>query len=643
MYEYPEDDAYEMMDDGAIVKSPHNTQQQIQVHRSGSIHISSLANDSNNTDYRLPSHPQPPSSTPPTAPYGSGSNHSHPTSTRPSATSTNTTTTNDNSMVTQLGTKIRRQAGELQRLQAALTQANAYSRLCEQRVCDLHPNHPLPITTDALGVASPQGSRSHAARHHHNSSNNKSGGNNGVAKLRREKVQLEQANTVLERQLTTARTKVTETTRNLKEVRTQATSKDREILFQRKKITKLEGHVQHLEVNVRSALGGGSSASPIPAAHAPLPTPSEAVQAENTALNNELVALRQSLQSEARTSEEQRVYIAVLESAVQAKANEMGLDKGSANLLTKLARLQGELAAKSREQEQSESALKAFEVEMEDIRKRDEYQAEQSNAQENKIHQLSDRLTQFGRGEDDLLNNLKNLESEKTALLDYVEDNAARVADLSHQVQRLESEKLDNANTYQNTIRQHKQKLSEVTATTELLQIKTTESQGAYESATQNSDALRTRVAQLQTRSNELEEEVQQHAEDNTELREVQNELLETIRDKTSAASASARELAMLRREHGSSEGEISTLESKLNLLQIRMVSMDVGVFFVIVFLNFIFDTFFLMFFPFFLLFLLFLRTHKKICCGKMQKPPPTPWKKPSRPPSREAKNIKMN
>ena len=47
--------------------------------------------------------------------------------------------------------------------------------------------------------------------------------------------------------------------------------------------------------------------------------------------------------------------------------------------------------------------------------------------------------------------------------------------------------------------------------------------------------------------------------------------MLETIREKTSAASTSARELAMLRRERGSNEGEIESLKSKLQMLQVRM------------------------------------------------------------------------
>jgi len=132
--------------------------------------------------------------------------------------------------------------------------------------------------------------------------------------------------------------------------------------------------------------------------------------------------------TQARTSEEQRVYIAVLESAVQSKASEMGLGQGEAALLTKMARLQGELSAKSREAEQSEMQLRAFEVEMEDIRVREEQQENVTNEQNQKIQALSERLTQFGRGEDDLLNSVKSLESEKTALLDYVEDNATRVS-----------------------------------------------------------------------------------------------------------------------------------------------------------------------------------------------------------------------
>ena len=577
-YEYDnDDDGYEMADDGAVIKSPH---QQVSIHRSGSIHISSLGgtgkmeignnnNNNNNStstnhhhqpseyNYNTLPHPQPPTNTPPT----------HVDSPSPPPTAyLNPSMSNDssNTITTQLGDKIRRQAAQLQELQAAMNESQAYARLCEQRVCDLHPDHPLPVTEDSLGVASPQ-SRNNGGRNNNRPAAHNTG---GVAKLRREKVALEQATTQLEKQLRTARTKVTEASRNLKEVRQQANAKDRELSFQRKKILKLEGTVQQMEVDVRSSAAAVGNPS---LAASSIPNPSDKVNARNASLEKELTALRQSLQSEARTSEEQRVYIAVLESAVQAKATDMGLDKGQANLLTRLARLQGELSAKSREQEQSDSALKAFEVEMEDIRKREEKQAAQSNEQENKIHQLSERLTQFGRGEDDLLSAVKNLESEKAALLDYVEDNAARVADLSHQVQVLENEKLESTNRHTAALREQKQRLSEIKANKELLHIKTTESQAACASAVQDADSLRVRLGTVSERNQELEEDVQQHMNDITELREVQNELLETIREKTSAASASARELGMIRREQGSSDSEITTLTSKLNMLQIRM------------------------------------------------------------------------
>ena len=537
-YEYDDEEGYEMQDDGTIAKSPfpHNPhKQQIQIHRTGSIDISAK---NNNIDT-----PTSINTAPPMAPY---------------------TNTND-SMTAQLGAKIRRQAGDLQQLQAALDQANAYSRLCEQRISDLAPNHPFPITQESLGVASPQSSSS--SKH----SLVRNSGTGAVAKLRREKTELLTTNTQLEKQVRAARTKVTTTTNNLKEMRQQATKKDHELDFQRKKMDKMSNRMVHLENDLRSAVSNANNNGP--PSPVPLLNENEKQELNNTinGLENDIVALRQSLQSEARTSEEQRVYIAVLESSVQAKAGEMGFDKGSAELLTKLARLQGELGAREREREQSEFALKAFETEMDDLRRREEMQLQQSNEQESKIHQLSDRLTQFGRGEDDLLNAVKTLESEKTALLDYVEDNAARVAELSHQVQQLEANKLDQEKMKMETERRNRQTVSEANANQELMKIKTLESQAAYESATRDSDDLRTKFSKLQEKSIDQTEEVSIQKDENSELREVQNELLETIREKTSAVSTSTRELAMLRRERGSNEGEINTLKSKYEMLQIRM------------------------------------------------------------------------
>ena len=204
--------------------------------------------------------------------------------------------------------------------------------------------------------------------------------------------------------------------------------------------------------------------------------PGEGSAVEDAALlRKEVASLRHSLQNEARASEEQRVYINVLEAAVQSKAGEMGLKTGQASLLTKLARLEGQLQSKRREQEAADAAVKAMEAEMEDLRTRENKMASASAAQQDQIRSLSDRLAQFGRGEDELLSSVQTLESEKTALLDYVQENVARTAELTHQVQALESDKVRMEKERRDAESSLRQQLGAAKQSYELHKIKTSE------------------------------------------------------------------------------------------------------------------------------------------------------------------------
>ena len=267
--------------------------------------------------------------------------------------------------------------------------------------------------------------------------------------------------------------------------------------------------------------------------------------------------MRQSLQNEARTSEEQRVYIKVLESAVQSKAGEMGLRPGQASLLTKLARLEGELQSKQREQEAANAAVNAMEAEMEDLRKRENGTAVAAAAQQDQIRSLSNRLAQFGRGEDELLSSVQTLESEKTALLDYVQENVARTAELTHQAQALESDKVRMEKERRDAESGLRQQLSAATQNSELLKLKLSEGEATVASLKQDTMTMRAELQQEQQAREEADESNKSLAADVEELREVQNELLETIRQKTKALGKATREVTVLRREKDALEGEV--------------------------------------------------------------------------------------
>ncbi len=544
--------AYEMDESGAVFNSVSDpapprgaaaAPRQVHVHRSGSIDITSMP-------------PRPPLVAPPN-PAPAASSPSSATPAAPAAPVPNDTG-NFDAYVAQLGAKIRRQAGDLQRLQTALDEATRYSQLCERRISELHPDHPIPVTEACLGVPNPAngvvGGGRVVAR---------GGGTGAVAKLRREKLELVEAHTSLERQLRSTKGKLTDVSRNLKETRAQAQAKDRELSYQSKKIAKLEARVQELEGGDRSAASSSTAVVLPPSAN----TGPDAA----AALRAEVTSLRASLQNEARSNEEQRVYINVLESAVQAKASEMGLESGQADLLTQLARLQGELSARSREQEASQAAVKALEAEMDDLRAREAQAHAQGQDQEAKIRTLSERLAQFGRGEDELLASVRKLEAEKTALLDYVQDNVARTAELTQTVQKLESDKIEAERRAQDDLAALRRELGSATQNTELLRLQTQERAGEAEAVGKEATELRERLRAAQGEIGGLEEAARDAAAERSELEGVQNELLETIREKTGELERTSAELLALRAERLEVGGEAETLRAKCAHLELRM------------------------------------------------------------------------
>ena len=341
-YEYDnDDDAYEMMDDGAVVKSPAvHHQQQVHVHRSGSIDINSLNNNNNNAATATKLYTSNSAAAAATSGYEEASQlqqqqwsvsakqqHNH--SAAPSYSSSSsaaagilshpTTSTREieeekETVTSKLGSKIRRQAIDLQRMQRMVDETNEYARLCEARVLDLHPSHPLPITEDSLGVNSPNGIRSSGRRSGGGGGGGGgSGGSSGVvAKLKREKVELESANTALEKQLMTSRSKASDRQNNLKEMRHQSSQKDKELDIQKRKILNLSSKVMQLENDLRaerevlSAASTKMARSP-PAAAAASSEQRAADRADVEAANNKVEhlrnennSLRTSLQNEVR-------------------------------------------------------------------------------------------------------------------------------------------------------------------------------------------------------------------------------------------------------------------------------------------------------------------------------------------------------
>jgi len=183
----------------------------------------------------------------------------------------------------RLSRKISSQAQELLRLRQELDKSKRYASLCEQRVVDLCPGHKLPVREKHIGSGKPaSSSMSNDVRH------------------RRELQEQRRAYARLNREYDAAQKRITELTRSNRNLR-------------------------------RKGTGGATTttSSKIP---------------KRTALERQNRNLSKSLRGEAKTVEELRSQIAVLQEALQVKAVELGLN-GHAQLLTQTARMRGEIDA----------------------------------------------------------------------------------------------------------------------------------------------------------------------------------------------------------------------------------------------------------------------------------------------------------
>jgi hypothetical protein len=291
--------------------------------------------------------------------------------------------------------KVQRQARDLMAKQEQLDAAQSYGRLCEKRILELHPDHPMPVTADCLGlVPAPSLKQSKAMRSRGVPSHQLS----AHAKQHREQLDAAQSYTALERQHKVAKEKLAECARQLKEVRAAGDGKDRDLASQTRRAERLQTRVAELELEggggdgvgggaladgglgsvTRASLGasgvrgGETKGSDGPSSSS---AASDALRKQNAVLNRKMEeitrtksSLAESLRAESRTNEEQRVYISVLEDALKVKAGELGFG-GHPEALAELAKLRSELAGKDGEASRLKGALEAMEVECKELRR----------------------------------------------------------------------------------------------------------------------------------------------------------------------------------------------------------------------------------------------------------------------------------
>mmetsp|Transcript_100 Transcript_100/g.339 ORF Transcript_100/g.339 Transcript_100/m.339 type:complete len:1109 (+) Transcript_100:95-3421(+) len=211
-------------------------------------------------------------------------------------------------VASRLADKVRRQAETLVDLQSDVEERAQYARLCEQFVVTLEPSQPLPLAKEDLAalrsrrrLVGPESSSSSSAAVNRNSRHTLT----SIAKqydAACKRVQdLTQRTAELEAEISTSH--------QAKEVA------DRRVAALRSKLADAQNKVLQLRRGAGSVAVAAANSEEI-----------EGLQAKVTSLEQDKMRLNASLAKEARATEEQRVYIDVLQAALKARAEELGMD-----------------------------------------------------------------------------------------------------------------------------------------------------------------------------------------------------------------------------------------------------------------------------------------------------------------------------
>jgi len=293
---------------------------------------------------------------------------------------------------------------------------------------------------------------------------------------------------------------------------------------------------------------------------------------EATELKSKNSVLNHTLRGEARLNEEQRVYVATLEAALKVKAGELGLE-GHAELLAELSRLRGEVEARHRESQRYAASISALEAEMDEIRERESAARLREHEQLERARSLSAKLATFNNADQDLQETVKSLETEKIALLDYVEDNVTRTAALSKQLEAVSAEReflQQNASVVEAAHEQQMQSMRDKEAAL-VAEIDAVKADCA--SVVKEKEATEDRLAQEVEKSKELGSRLSGESEEMMEMQEIQNELLNTIRDKSATVEQLRADITALKKEMNALSAERTSLQKELSMTTLRLES----------------------------------------------------------------------
>lgn len=392
--------------------------------------------------------------------------------------------------VARLASKVQTQAKELAGLQVALDERTKYAALCEQRILALDPSHDVPLSADWRPSSASSLTKAH------------------------------------ERAQADARARISALTREVQDMQATLRVRDRER-------DEAVQHTRRLEKQLRRARSTAANARPPLAAQNGRSPP----DGENKEAMDHLAT---SLRSEAQANEEARAYIAVLENSLRMKAIDFGLDGSatSVELMAEVSRLRADLSARTTSLTQRdervrllEGALEEREAEADGLTKRIESLTVDLAAVSRELERYGGGPGGSGKTQADAI---KQLEAEKAALLEYVNDSVDRTASTNKALEDMRQTR-DALLTESEMLRANNERL---TQQANQLSTVATNAQAAVETLQQALSAAETMAEGKRQALESCELTRMAKEQELDEMAQIQTELLNTIRDKSDEATA---------------------------------------------------------------------------------------------------------
>eukprot|EP00743_Colponemidia_sp_Colp-15_P005932 GILK01006378.1.p1 GENE.GILK01006378.1~~GILK01006378.1.p1 ORF type:complete len:1431 (-),score=317.00 GILK01006378.1:139-4236(-) len=371
----------------------------------------------------------------------------YPHQSRPAATNTVSAASGSNNYANKLAEKVNEQARHIVELES-------YRSLCEERILELVPNHPLPLRSEHLGSDFGQTNSGQVPKQA------ASYILSTEATHRREQSELQLKYNRLEKQYKAASGKLNEYMKQLREVKSALEAKEKELHLVNKKNEKLRGELDHVTtagshgqsrlgaMGMETAtLGQGGSVKDDGSINAKdkdqLLYKIHTQHRKIEELEQIRGKLEESLRMEAIGSEEQRAYIGMLKTALEARMNEIGFrvpntpnhsDK-AVDVFLQLAHLKGELESSRKIIAQRDTSLADANRELLALRRSLETLDSDRNGLIVEVDRLHNNWREAKEHSERLEHYVKTLEEEKTALLEYVQESVERQSKLTEEIQ----------------------------------------------------------------------------------------------------------------------------------------------------------------------------------------------------------------